>query len=611
MKRLLEMIRKRLAFKLLFGVGAVLSLGLLVWLLFLIHYIDREVLDGLGGATLLMAALTLLGTLAATAVFILYFVNRPVRRLMHGTYRIASGDYAAGVDLLGSDELGRLASTISDMGRQIAQKQQALNKQRDEYQKLFEMVPCIITVQDRDFKILRHNREFSRKFAPKADEYCYFAYKGRTEKCVDCPVEKTFRDGLSHSSEEVGVDKNGNPQHWLVRTAPITDEWGRVTAAMEMSLDVSGLRNLEMRLEQSEKKYYAIFNNVPNPIFVLDRSTLEILDVNDRAEEVFEYSRRELAGRSFLDFFLSQERPRYERVLKEAGNFTNVRQEARDERLLYNDISVSPFEYPGREVLLVTTNEVTERIEAEQQLIQASKMATLGEMATGVAHELNQPLTVIKTASSFFMRKIGKNEAIKQETLKSLAEEIDSHVDRASRIINHMREFGRKADMTLQPVQINTIIKRSHEIFTQQLKLKNIQTLFLLDEKLPVIMGDPGLLEQVFVNLFINARDAIEENWANRDAAAGDKRIEIVTRSESGTVSILFCDTGAGIPQGITQRIFEPFFTTKKVGEGTGLGLSISYGIVKGCGGTIRLVSQAPEGACFLLSFPASVKEEA
>ena len=138
------------------------------------------------------------------------------------------------------------------------------------------------------------------------------------------------------------------------------------------------------------------------------------------------------------------------------------------------NIRISPSEYRGKKVLLLTTGDDTKRLEAEQQIIQASKMATLGEMATGVAHELNQPLSVIKTASSFFMKKITRKEPIKDEILLTLSQEIDSHVDRATRIINHMRLFGRKSEMTLENVQVNDVLKSAFEIFSQQLKVRGI-----------------------------------------------------------------------------------------------------------------------------------------
>jgi histidine kinase len=125
-------------------------------------------------------------------------------------------------------------------------------------------------------------------------------------------------------------------------------------------------------------------------------------------------------------------------------------------------------------VLLVTTSDITKRLEAEQQLIQASKMATLGEMATGVAHELNQPLSVIKTVSSFFVKKIQRGQAIEKEILDKMLAKVDSNVDRASRIINHMRQFARKTDLALAKISVNDVLINALEIFSQQLKVRGI-----------------------------------------------------------------------------------------------------------------------------------------
>ena len=231
-------------------------------------------------------------------------------------------------------------------------------------------------------------------------------------------------------------------------------------------------------------------------------------------------------------------------------------------------------------------------------------MATLGEMATGVAHELNQPLSVIKTASSFFMRKLNKHEPIKDDILLTMATEIDSHVQRASRIINHMRQFGRKTDLTLERVQINDVMRQAFEIFSQQLKVRGIRVEWVIDDRLPDIMGDSGRLEQVLINLLINARDAIEERWQKAPATNADKCIRLISVRKVNKVVVEVCDSGVGIPEPIREKIFEPFFTTKKVGQGTGLGLSISYGIIQECNGKIFARPNPEGGACFVLEFP-------
>jgi histidine kinase len=255
--------------------------------------------------------------------------------------------------------------------------------------------------------------------------------------------------------------------------------------------------------------------------------------------------------------------------------------------------------------LLVTTSDITKRLEAEQQLIQASKMATLGEMSTGVAHELNQPLSVIKTTSSFFLRKLEKDEPIAKEMLTNMLTKLDRNVDRAARIIHHMRLFARKSDTEFQKVQINDVLLNAFEIFDQQLKVRGIGVQWDLAEQLPKIKADPQRLEQVFINLLLNARDAIEEKRHMHGHGEQPDTISIATYYEQRRAICRICDTGKGIPPGRADKIFEPFFTTKEVGKGTGLGLSISYGIVKECGGHIAAGSHDSGGACFTLKFPA------
>jgi len=565
--------------------------------------LDREIVffeKGLFGLALTMFLIT------SAIIFILVFrfVKQPVNRLMEGTRRIHQGDYSSKIDIPGNNEVGQLARVINQMSQEIGQKQSELNRQRDEYQTLFEMVPCFITVQDRDYKLMRYNRKFAESFDPHEGDYCYRVYKGREEKCVVCPVERTFEDGFSHTSEETGVGKDGNPTHWLVQTSPIRNSEGEIVAAMEMNLDITARKLLEEKLEKSEKKYHAIFNNIPNPVFVLDRDTLEILDCNDSVEAVYGGNKAHMTTRSFLDLFTEEDRGRIARNLKSASIISQVKQHTKDGKTLFANIRISPSVYPGKRVLLVTTSDITKRLEAEQQLIQASKMATLGEMATGVAHELNQPLSVIKTASNFFIRKVRKKEPIKEDILKTMAEEIDSHVDRASKIINHLRQFGRKSDLGLESVQINQIILKAFDIFSQQLKVRGIDTVWALQDDLPQVMVDADRLEQVFINLLINARDAIMDRLEKEDPQAFDKKIFLRTQSEQNKVIIDVCDTGIGIPPSLVDRIFEPFFTTKEVGKGTGLGLSISYGIIKDFGGNIRVSKNEPQGTCFAISFP-------
>jgi histidine kinase len=477
-----------------------------------------------------------------------------------------------------------------------------LDKRVDEYQMLFDLVPCIITVQDKDYKLIRYNWEFAEKFDPQPGDYCYQAYKGLEQKCPVCPVEKTFEDGKSHWSEESGPDKDGRLRHWVVKSCPIRNSKGEIVAVMEMCLDITHRKELEQKLIISEKKYHSIFSNIPNPVFVLDLDSLEILDCNASVETVYACTKDDLTGRSFLDMFSQEDRDYYAIKLRTSSFLGQAKHKTKDNRTLYVNIRVSPSQFNGQKVLLVTTSDITKRLETEQQLFQASKMATLGEMATGVAHELNQPLAVMESASSFLMRKLNKKEKIEGAHLHIMAQKISSNVDRATKIINHLREFGRKKDAGLEKVRVNELLKRAHELLSQQLRVRGIQVVWQLAEGLPPIMADPGRLEQVFVNLLLNARDAIEEKLSTAIIKKGFEKITLRTSSDEDKVTVEVADTGNGISKDLLDKVFEPFFTTKGIGKGTGLGLSISYGIIKDCGGNIRV--KPGKGAHFIIEFP-------
>ena len=569
---------------------------------------DQQILSYENGI-IALAVFSFLGISSIIGIFLMRFVNRPIKTLIAGTRLISQGKYDSAIPVDRTDEIGQLALAISQMGKKIGEKQEELNKQRNEYQNLFERVPCHVSVQDKHLRLIRYNREIARNFDPKPGDYCFAAYKGRSEPCRICPVLKTFDDGKSHESEESLVNRDGSESIWLVRTAPIRDSNREITAVMEISLDITQLKRLEREIRKSEEKYYTIFNNIPNAVFVVDSSTMEILDCNQSVTATYGFEKEELLNTSLLSFFEESEREESAEELRNSGTLNQVRHITKDGRTIYVNIRVSPSEYLEREALLITASDITKRLLAEQQLIQASKMTTLGEMSAGVAHELNQPLSVIKTASNYLMRKVRKGERIEDNILKTMAEEIDSHVDRASKIISHLREFGRKSEVSKGRVYVNEPLNKAVEMFSQQLKLREIEVIKELGANLPPIWADSNRLEQVFINLLINARDAIEENCEKNERKGIEKKIFLRTSYRGGMVQVEVEDTGGGIPKSLLDRIFEPFFTTKKVGHGTGLGLSISYGIVQDYEGTIKVETHENEGSKFIVQFPVAAED--
>ncbi|MHC1744829.1 MAG: PAS domain S-box protein [Syntrophobacteraceae bacterium] len=553
---------------------------------------------------LFLAVLSFLATSIIVGGFLFVFVNRPINELIRRTRQIARGEYGMATTTGWTGEVAQLSTAITSMGAEIREKQEALDRQRHEYRELFEQVPCYITVQDRDLRLLRFNREFTERFAPKQGDHCYKVYKGRCEKCDPCPVLMTFEDGESHTIEETGITKEGSASHWIGRTSALHDAAGQVTAVMEMSLDITQMKRLEEEIRKSEEKYRTIFNNIPNPIFVLDRKNLSILDCNESVKQVYGYEKDEVIKTSFLRLFEESEQQNYALEIRSVDVMSQARQVTKDGRTIFTNIRLSPSEYLGKPSFLVSTSDITKKLMAEQQLIQASKMATLGEMATGIAHELNQPLSVMKTASNFLIKKVKKGEPIREDILKTMAEEIDRHVDRASKIINHLRDFGRKSEVEKVHVDVNLAMEHALDMFSQQLRVRGIDVIREFRDPLPPVLADLNRLEQVFINLLINARDAIQEQVESGATELEPRQIMIKTDQKDRQVVIEVHDTGPGIPRAIMDRIFEPFFTTKEVGKGTGLGLSISYGIVQDYDGSIRVETRNGEGATFIIQFP-------
>jgi C4-dicarboxylate-specific signal transduction histidine kinase len=267
-------------------------------------------------------------------------------------------------------------------------------------------------------------------------------------------------------------------------------------------------------------------------------------------------------------------------------------------------VNICHTKYDEKDVLIASTTDITESIEKETQLIQAGKMTTLGVMAAGMAHEINQPLNVIQICADFFLKMLKKGEPIPDENLKTVANDIVANVERAAGVIKHVRDFARQPEMIRSKVDINDPIKDVFKVLGNQLKVHQIELDLDLTSDMPYIMAEHNRLEQVFINLVTNAIDAMDEKDEQWYTMGAEKRLKIKSFVENQMVMVTVTDTGIGMSKEVKNQIFEPFFTTKKIGKGTGLGVSISYGIVKEYGGTIDIESRVGEGSTFKLSFP-------
>jgi len=240
---------------------------------------------------------------------------------------------------------------------------------------------------------------------------------------------------------------------------------------------------------------------------------------------------------------------------------------------------------------------------AQEQLMNAEKLASLGRMAAGFAHELNSPLTGIITFAHLIMKRLPETDKDNREDLQVIIDQ----AERCSKIIKGLLGFSRRTGYEVTLTDINSLIERTVSMVKNQARFHNIEFRLNLDRSLPQIKVDSHQIEQVFLNLLINAADAMNERGTITIASRLLKDPEDPSRE---FIELEFTDTGPGIPEEYLSKIFEPFFTTKPPGKGTGLGLSVSYGIIKRHGGTIFVKSSPGKGASFFIRLPVKGSEE-
>jgi two-component system, NtrC family, sensor kinase len=261
-------------------------------------------------------------------------------------------------------------------------------------------------------------------------------------------------------------------------------------------------------------------------------------------------------------------------------------------RGLVVNVSATPLADSGGRVIggLLIFNDLTERVSLEDQLIQAEKLSSIGLMAAGVAHEVNTPLTVIASQGQMLMRQASPDDP-RWRTL----EKIVKQAFRASEIVNSLLKFSRVSGSEFTEIDLNKVIHETLSLVEPMLKTSKVSLNLQLASELPQVWGNSGKLQQVFMNLVVNARDAMPRGG----------ELTVVTERENGVVRVEVCDTGVGIEPDHLTKIFDPFFTTKAKSRGTGLGLAVTYGIIREHSGNVVVESQLGRGSTFRLEFPA------
>ena len=375
------------------------------------------------------------------------------------------------------------------------------------------------------------------------------------------------------------------------------DEIGRLTTAFNRM--VERLKEQSRELQESEEEYRLLTDNVSDVVFSLDNGG-RLLFINQRIESITGLNRNEFIGKRFLDLLTAESRDKVREKFQTL--FTEKEQSSchlevslpaghRDETNF--EIMLVKFSDPSGKIRYYgVARDMTERRKLQEQLIQTEKLSSLGEIISGVAHELNNPLTSIIGLSELILMEPGLNSEVKEEL-----GEIRNEAKRTSRIVQNFLTFSRKYRPEKTVCRINKIIESILEIRIYEIMVSHIKILKNLDPKLPLTMADPNQLRQVFLNIINNAIQALQMVPKNRI-------LSMSTKVRENKIEISFGNTGPVIPRDILAKIFDPFFTTKEVGKGTGLGLSVSHGIITEHGGSICVQSKDGEGTQFIIEIP-------
>jgi two-component system NtrC family sensor kinase len=410
--------------------------------------------------------------------------------------------------------------------------------------------------------------------------------------------EAMEKDGHMRNFEATLRRKNGSPIYVLINAFGMYDHLGRLLQIRGLMLDVTGLHTFQSELQRERDFSGKILSNTQSLILVSDTAGL-VSYANRRWYEAG-FEQRELLGRPLLELAA----PGYVRPLADALQATlrGVQVDNLELQIMRGNghagqfsVNLSPMrdEQENINSIVVVMTDITDSAELRGKLVHAEKMAAVGQLVSGVAHEVNNPLTAILGFADLLM----ENPEIPESARKDLRV-ILQEAQRTKQIVQNLLSFARQMPPQRNAVQLNLILRRTIQLRSYDFNSHGVDIVVHLDEDLPEVIGDAHQLQQVFLNILNNAYDAVHE--VGRPA-----RIEIMTTKAGDAVEVSFCDNGYGISH--PDRIFDPFFTTKEVGKGTGLGLSICYGIVKEHGGEILCHNNTDgEGATFIVRFSAA-----
>jgi len=497
---------------------------------------------------------------------------------------------------------------ITDRKRAEDALEVARRKTEEEKAKTEAIIAAIgdgISIQDRQFRVLYQNEVHKNLIGEQSGRFCYEVFENKDHVCEECPVAMAYRDGGIHTVER-RIENEKGVMHVEITASPLKDASGNIVAGIKVARDITGRR----KGEETRARLAMAVEQTADAVFITDREGT-ILLVNPAFETITGYSREEAVGKNPRILHSGKHDESFYKELWRAlgrgeawtGHFINRR---KDGSLYEEDATISPVRDSSGDVVsyVAVKRDVTRMVSLEKQVRMAQKMESVGTLAGGIAHDFNNMLTVMVGYGEMLKLRIANDPKAVSDL-----DEILRRAERAAALTRQLLTFARRQVFDLTNLDLNEVVTGLVKLL-RKVTRENIEIKPFLSEGLPTIRADQGQVEQVLMNLSLNARDAMPEGGQivveTQEAWLDEEHVKRYPYMKAGRYAVLIVsDTGTGMDEETRERIFEPFFTTKGPDKGTGLGLAVVYGIVKQHNGFIHVYSEPGKGTTFRTYFPA------
>lgn len=502
------------------------------------------------------------------------------------------------------DELGHLADTLNLMAAHLQEN----TVSRAEWEDTFNVIPDQIMILNRKQEIIRANRAAAEYMGLPPEEFvgrnCFELMHNTIAPTVSCCFLQAMRDGVPKQTEYCSLD---NRATFMVTVDPLRDREGRIIGGVHVARDITKLKRIQEELAQSSLFLEEIIESAPLAVAVVNPQGL-YTQINRQFLTEYGYAPEDILLKPYYVIYAHrQERLQLMRELKEHGEALSRRVlvKHKDGRIVPTRISIRNLRGPNGELLgsVAMGRNISDEINLQKQMEQVQKLEAVATLSGGLAHNFNNLLTVIIGLTNLMMTKIGPNHSFYTDL-----KEIESQVQSGRELTENLLTFTQDSVFEMQSLPLNELIRTTVDIFART--HRDIEMALDLAQDLPPVEADPGQMQQVLMNLLINAWQAMpqpgkitihtqEVNLAEWQDPAW--------QLESGPyVSLAVADTGTGMDQETLEHIFEPLFTTKPLGQGTGLGLASVYHIIQKHRGAIQVRSQKGQGSTFTIYLPVS-----